>query len=193
MPLARWIAGTSPAMTARIISSYPGAEISIQQKPVAPPPAFSCRFAVLDGLADGQVGGFYIGEKLAIDGEGRELDGEEPVAFGIGHDDALGLAADFDHDGPEPFGPVQTVFLHWWVLHLRVGSSTDAPSLREAASRASDTDSIDSVRRGCDGGSHSFAATGSLPAFGAAISEYYGRTRCMESEGRRCRHRHSFP
>src|SRR5690606_16793468 len=52
--------------------------------------------------------------------------------------------------------------------------------------------SIGFVRRRCDG-SHSFGATETLPAFGAGRAGYYGRTHGMESEGRRCGHRHSFP
>jgi hypothetical protein len=65
------------------------------------------------------MGDFNGCKVLAVDHEGRQLDSKEAEAAICRHNDALGLAADFDHGWPERFGLRKTVFLHGWNLHLR--------------------------------------------------------------------------
>ena len=52
--------------------------------------------------------------------EGRQLDGEEAVAVGMRHHDAERFAGDFYDNWLMGLGPVETAFLHRWVLHLHI-------------------------------------------------------------------------
>lgn len=57
---------------------------------------------------------------LAIDDEGGQLHGQKTKAIGIGHNDAQWFSADFYDDWLMGLGPVETAFLHGWILHLRI-------------------------------------------------------------------------
>ena len=52
----------------------------------------------------GDAGRFGVVELGAVNGEGRQLDRDEPVAPVLAHEDANRLAGDIDHDGARTVG-----------------------------------------------------------------------------------------
>ncbi|MNL70311.1 hypothetical protein D3C87_1952940 [compost metagenome] len=68
-------------------------------------------------------------EMLAVNGESGQLDGEEAISIGVRHHDAEGFPADFDNDWLVGLGPVETAFLHGWILHLRIAQVSKLVSM----------------------------------------------------------------
>ena len=60
---------------------------------------------------------------LAIDGKRRQLDGEKAETALVRDHDAERFPGDFDHGWLVDLSPVNTAFLHGWMLHLRVKSA----------------------------------------------------------------------